>query len=101
MREVLRKMPPEFPAMAALPIKQLQARFRASSSTVVQWRRELGVQVRVGAPAGNQNSLHNRGPRKDVRSIDGPEQIRLCLSCTAKRCTGSCARLWESAITTV
>ena len=101
MRRGPREMPPEFPAVAALPLRELSAIFRASTNTLAKWRQELGVSVRVGAPKCNRNATHNPSRRKEGYGVDGPEQIHACLSCPAERCTGSCARLYGGPTTTL
>lgn len=84
MRECFR-IPEEFVTVATLPIPELAARFGVSKSTARKWRETLGVKVRVGAPKGNSNHVRDPG--------DDPEKIRICLSCTAKRCTGDCIKV--------
>ena len=93
MRESF-SIPLEFAAVATLPIQELAAHFGVSKSTARTWRKRLGVSVPVGAPKGNVNGRKRRtGRPAGPHGYDDPEQIRTCLSCTSKRCTGDCSRV--------
>lgn len=83
-------MPPDFADVATLPTRELALRYRVSFKTVARWRRELGIRLPPGAPNGNANAIGNASRRKSTHGIDGPEQVRACLSCTRPRCTGQC-----------
>lgn len=84
------EMPPEFAAVASLPISDLAVRFGVSKSTARKWRVMLGVRVPPGAPKGNQNGVIRK---RDIYGQDSPEQVRACLNCTAKRCRGHCDKI--------
>lgn len=88
-----REIPAEFAAVATLPIPELAARFGVSKSTARTWRKRLGVSVPVGAPKGNVNGRKRTGRPAGPHGYDDPEQIRTCLSCTSKRCTGECIKV--------
>ena len=92
MRESFR-IPEEFVTVATLPIPELAARFGVSKSTAQIWRKKLGISVPVGAPKGNVNGKKGRRRRSEMHVYDDPDQIRACLSCTAKRCTGQCIKV--------
>ena len=93
MRECFR-IPEEFTSCATLPIPELAARFGVSPATARRWRKKLGVSVPVGAPKGNVNGRKRRtGRPAGPHGYDDPEQIRTCLSCTSKRCTGDCVKV--------
>ena len=79
------EIPDGFAAVAMQPIPELVSQFCVSRSTIQKWRRQIGVIVPVGAPKGNANHVRDPG--------DDPEKIRICLSCTAKHCTGDCIKV--------
>lgn len=85
-----RPVPEDFPALALRPVRELAMRYGVSFKTVGRWRREIGVKLQPGAPKGNANGVGNASRRKSTHGIDGPEQIRACLSCTRPRCRGQC-----------
>lgn len=87
-------VPEDFADVATLPIRTLEKRYGVSNQTVIRWRREIGVTVPPGAPKGNRNAvsrLDQDGKRK--QGADDIDEIRTCLSCTAKRCTGHCVKV--------
>lgn len=84
------EMPPEFAAVATLPIPELAVRFGVSRSTAQKWRVRLGVHVPPGAPKGNQNGTVRK---RENYGQDSPEQVRACLNCTAGRCVGQCYKV--------
>ena len=86
-------MPAEFPECATLPLRTLAKRFQISESTARAWRMRLGVYVKRGAPKGNGNAIRNQSQSKPTHGIDGPDEVRTCLSCTAVRCTGRCIKV--------
>ena len=89
-----REIPAAFAAVATQPIRELITMFRVSGDTVVRWRRELGIRVPKGAPRGNANGIGNHGGgRKPTHGMDGPDAVRICLSCTAEQCRGQCWRV--------
>lgn len=80
-------MPPDFADVATLPVRELALRYHISHKTVARWRRELGIRLQPGAPKGNTNGTVRKRP---APGMDGPEQIRACLSCKRPRCRGQC-----------
>jgi hypothetical protein len=80
-------MPADFPERAGESLEALACIYGISKSTAREWRRRLGIRVPRGAPKGNRNAL----PRK--KGADDPVDIRTCLSCTAPRCRGKCAKV--------
>ena len=87
------EIPDSFADVATLPIPVLAARFGVSPSTARTWRKRLGVSVPVGAPKGNVNGRKRTGRPAGPHGYDDPEMIRVCLSCTAVRCTGQCVKV--------
>lgn len=87
------EIPAEFSACATLPLRDLAERFHVSPTTARKWRQQLGITGKNGAPAGNRNGVGNASRRKRTHGIDGPERIRICLSCSAARCSGDCVKL--------
>lgn len=83
-------MPPDFADVATLPARELALRYHISHKTVARWRRELGIRLPPGAPKGNANAIGSPSRAKSTHGIDGPEQVRACLSCKRPRCTGQC-----------
>ena len=79
--------PADFAAVATHPTRELAMRYRVSNKTVARWRRELGIKLPPGAPKGNTNGMVRKRP---APGMDGPEQVRACLSCKRPRCTGQC-----------
>lgn len=84
-------MPPDFPDQAGKSLEALACIYGISKSTARKWRAQLGVSVPVGAPRGNQNHIGGGETRK--RGADDPWEIRTCLSCTAEKCRGKCAKV--------
>lgn len=82
--------PADFAAVATHPTRELALRYCVSFKTVARWRRELGIRLPPGAPKGNANGVGNASRAKSTHGIDGPEQVRACLSCKRPRCTGQC-----------
>lgn len=80
-------MPADFPERAGASLTELANVYRISKSTARKWRDQLGVSRPRGAPKGNRNAM----PRK--QGADDPEQVRICLSCTAKHCRGKCDKV--------
>ena len=80
-------MPPDFPDHAYESLEALACVYGCSKTTARKWREQLGISIPRGAPAGNKNAV----PRK--KGSDGPEQVRICLSCTAPRCRGKCEKV--------
>lgn len=80
-------MPSDFPDHAGEPLEALALLYGISKSTARAWRSQLGVSIPVGAPKGNSNAK----PRK--KGADDPAEIRACLSCTAAKCRGHCAKV--------
>ena len=76
--------PDDFYLHAREPIPALCARYSVSTITVKRWREELGIRVRRGAPAGNQNGSCRTGV------TDTGAQIRAGLNCKRPRCSGWC-----------
>ena len=85
-----RPVPEDFPSLALRPVRELSMRYGVSFKTVGRWRRVIGVKLQPGAPKGNANGVGNASRRKSTHGIDGPEQIRTCLSCKRPRCRGQC-----------
>ena len=85
-----RPIPEDFPENALRPARELAMRYRVSNKTVARWRLELGIKLQPGAPKGNANAIGNASRTKSTHGIDGPEQIRACLSCKRPRCRGQC-----------
>ena len=82
-----RPRPYDFALHATEPCSDLCARYGCTETTVLRWRKELGVTVRRGAPRGNQNHLTHYDAR------DSRAQIRICLSCERPKCSGWCRKL--------
>lgn len=83
--------PPDFAEHAHESLEALACIYRISKTTARNWRTQLGVSVKRGAPSGNANALRNPGPRK--KGADDPKDIRTCLNCTAEHCRGKCAKV--------
>jgi len=86
-------VPEDFADVATLPIRTLEKRYGVTNQTVIRWRREIGVTVPPGAPKGNRNALRFGSDGKRKVGADDIDEIRTCLSCTAKRCTGHCLKV--------
>ena len=81
------EMPEDFPEHAGESLEALAAVYRISKTTARNWRMQLGVSVKRGAPKGNANAK----PRK--KGSDDPAEIQTCLNCTAEHCRGRCAKV--------
>ena len=87
------RMPPDFPEHARLSLRELERRYNISATLARKWRLELGIKVPRGAQKGNRNSVGNASRKKQTHGIDDIEAVRICLSCTAERCSGQCRRV--------
>ena len=94
MSRASRQIPQDFHLFAAQPYRVLEERFHVTRTTIKRWRKEIGVEIRPGAPVGNRNADKNASRRKSTHGIDGPEQIQKCLSCPFPSCRGNCARIY-------
>ena len=88
-----RDMPKDFPDRAQEPLKDLAFHYGVSPATVLKWRRSLGISVPVGAPKSNHNASRLGEDKKRKVGADNADEIRTCLNCTAKRCTGHCVKV--------
>ena len=88
-----REIPDDFHEHATEPMTELIRRYGAARHILARWRRELGIHVPPGAPPGNQNSVGNRSHQKETHGIDDIETVRICLACTAKKCSGQCKKV--------
>lgn len=88
-----REMPADFPLNARRSVRELKALYTVSDALIKRWRRELGITVPPGAPKHNGNAIGNLSKKKETHGMDGIDAVRICLSCTAPRCKGSCARV--------
>ena len=86
-------IPADFAEHATLPVRTLAMRYHVAGSTVRSWRVKLGVKVPQGAPKGNGNAIRNQSRSKMTHGIDGPDEVRICLSCTAPSCRGQCLKV--------
>lgn len=82
-----RPVPEDYPSLALRPARELAMRYHVSNKTIARWRLELGIKLQPGAPKGNTNGMVRKRP---APGMDGPEQIRACLSCKRPRCRGQC-----------
>ena len=81
------EMPPDFAEHAGESLEALACIYGISKTTARNWRTQLGIRIKRGAPSGNKNAM----PRK--KGADDSAQIRTCLNCTAEKCRGKCAKV--------